>query len=111
SGKMAGVDYVARRFPFRVGRSASAELHLEDAGVWDDHLSFALGADQNIELTIQSGALATVNGQNVSSASLRNGDLISIGAVTLRFGLSPTRQKGLRLREGLVWTGLALVAL
>jgi hypothetical protein len=113
SGKMAGVDWVARRFPFRVGRSPSANLRLEDDGVWDDHLTFSLAPNRTVELTPQPGAWASINGETVSTPTLElhNGDLIAIGAVTLRFGLSPARQKGLRLREGLVWLGLMLIAL
>ena len=108
---MAGVEWVARRFPFRVGRSASADLRIEEGGVWDDHLTFSLGDDQVVELTVQPGALASVNGESVSSTPLRNGDVIAVGAVNLRFALSPTRQKGLRVRESLVWICLALLAL
>ena len=42
SGKMAGTEQVARRFPFRIGRSAEADLRLEDDGVWDDHLELSV---------------------------------------------------------------------
>ena len=38
SGKMAGVDITARHFPFRIGRSAAAELQLQEDGVWERHL-------------------------------------------------------------------------
>ena len=108
---MAGADYIARHFPFHVGRSPSADLRIEDTGVWDEHLTFSLGADRAVELAAQPGALVSVNDENVSTAALRNGDVIEIGAVRIRFSLSPTRQKGLRLRESLVWIGLMLIAL
>ena len=38
SGKKAGTAWVARRFPVRIGRSAGADLQLEESGVWDEHL-------------------------------------------------------------------------
>ncbi len=108
---MAGSELVARHFPFRIGRSATANLRLEDPGMWDEHLVLSLTSDSKIELTAQPGALAGLNGETVTHAALRNGDLIQIGAVQLQFGLSPTRQKDLRCRETLVWTGLALLCL
>ena len=62
SGKMAGTVTVARRFPFRVGRSPAANLRIEEPGIWDDHLTLSLTAAGQIEATVASGALATVNG-------------------------------------------------
>ena len=38
-------------------------------------------------------------------------DDIGIGSLTLRFWLSETRQRGLRFREVLTWTGVAVVSL
>jgi len=111
SGKMAGTVVVVRHFPFTVGRSAVANLRIEDVGIWDDHLTFFLNAARQVEARVQPGALATVNGENVTQKPLRNGDLIQIGAVQLAFGLSPTRQRSFRGREALVWTGLLLLCL
>lgn len=108
---MAGTETVVRHFPFRVGRSASANWQIEDSGVWDQHLTFSLQPDHTIELTAQPGAFVSLNGETVSTAQLRNGDVIGMGAAQIYFALSPTRQKGLRIRESLVWTGLVLVAL
>lgn len=111
SGKMAGSYCTARHFPFRVGRSASADLQIEDVGVWDEHLSLSLLPETAIEMTVQPGAMATINGESVNRATLRNGDLIQIGAVQLRFTISATKQKRFWGREALVWTGLGLVCL
>jgi hypothetical protein len=111
SGKMAGATSVARRFPFRVGRSRSADFQIEEPGVWDDHLKFSRGPDNSIELTAQPGALVHLNDQPVTTSRVRNGDLIEIGGVRLVVGLSPTRHKPLRIREGLVWIGLGLIGL
>ena len=66
---------------------------------------------QGIVLTAQPNALATVNGQPVQRAVLRNGDAIEIGSLKLQFWLSETRQRGLRFREGLTWAGIAAISL
>ena len=108
---MAGTETVARHFPFCVGRSPAADWRVEDSGVWDQHLTLSLRPDKTIEMTPQPGALVSVNGNVVSTALLRNGDVIGMGAAQIYFALSPTRQKGLGLRESLVWAGLVVVAL
>ena len=110
SGKMAGTEVVARRLPFRVGRSAMADLRIEDAGVWDEHLTFSL-SDGRLGAAVQAGALATVNGETLAGAPLRNGDVIQIGAAQMAIVLAPTRQRSFRGREALVWIGLALLSL
>jgi len=110
SGKMAGTEVVARRLPFRVGRSAAADFRIEDAGVWDEHLTFSL-SDGRLGAAVEAGALATVNGETLAGAPLRNGDVIQIGAAQIAIGLAPTRQRSFRGREALVWIGLALLSL
>ncbi len=111
SGKKAGTDWVARRFPVRIGRSAGADLQLEEDGVWDEHLQLTFDRTEGIVLSAQPNALASVNGQPVSQTVLRNGDEIGIGSLRLQFWLSETRQAGLRFREGLTWAGIAAVSL
>jgi hypothetical protein len=111
SGTKAGTQWVARRVPFCVGRSAQAALVLDDDGVWDRHLEIDLRADQGAVLTASAEALTLVNGLRVHQTVLRNGDLIELGAARLRFGLSPTRQRSLRLRETLTWVALVTLCL
>jgi pSer/pThr/pTyr-binding forkhead associated (FHA) protein len=111
NGKKAGAEWLARRFPFRVGRAAACELCLDDDGVWDRHLEFNVKPAAGIFLAAQPEALTSVNGLPVAESVLRNGDLIEIGSLRLRFWLAPTRQRGLRLRECLTWLALALVSL
>jgi pSer/pThr/pTyr-binding forkhead associated (FHA) protein len=110
SGKKAGTDSVARRFPFRIGRAPSADLCLEEDGIWDQHLELKLITPAGFVLSAQPNALATVNGQRVEQTMLRNGDLIEIGSLKMRFWLSATRQIGLRFREWLTWGALVLLA-
>ena len=109
SGKMAGTEYVARHFPFRIGRSPSADLRLEEAGVWDHHVQLAFDPEAGFVLTTQPGALASINGRPFQEAALRNGDAIDFGALKIRFWLGETRQASLRLREWLTWAALALI--
>lgn len=103
TGRQAGASLVSRRFPFRVGRNHDANLCLEEKGIWDDHLEFDLGLEDGFVLKVLPAATASLNGQPVKSAVLRNGDLIEIGTVKIQFWLSEVRQKSLRLRELLTW--------
>lgn len=111
SGQRAGNVWVARRFPVRIGRSAAADLQLEDEGVWDQHLQLEFKRGDGFFLHTQPNALATVNGQAIQQTRLRNGDAIEIGALKLRFWLSETRQSGLRFREWFTWVAIAAVSL
>jgi hypothetical protein len=111
SGKKAGADWVARRFPIRIGRSAAADLQLEEGGVWDQHLQLDFSPVEGIVLSAQPNALTAVNGQPVDRTVLRNGDAIDIGSLKLQFWLTETRQTGLRFREGLTWAGIATISI
>jgi len=111
SGKQAGNRLVARRFPFRVGRVAENELQLDEDGIWDRHLTLEFQRGEGFKLTTASNALASVNSQPVQTAVLRNGDLITIGSVTLRFWLGAARRHGLYTGGFFVWGLLILVTL
>ena len=111
SGKKAGAAWVARRFPVRIGRSAAADLQLEEGGVWDQHLQLDFNPAEGVILSAQSNALASVNGQAVDRTVLRNGDAIDIGSVRLQFWLTETRQTGLAFREGLTWAAIAAISI
>ncbi len=103
SGKSAGVFWNARRLPVRVGRASGNDLRLEDDGVWNEHFQVALNPAEGFELSVHPGAIVTVNQTPASTIRLRNGDLIMAGSAQLCFRLSETRQRGLRLREWVVW--------
>ena len=109
SGKKAGTQWVARRFPVRIGRAATADLCLEENGVWDQHLELNFDPPMGFMLDVQPDALAAVNGEPMHETVLRNGDCIEIGSVKLRFWLSEIRQTGLRIRESLTWAALAAI--
>jgi hypothetical protein len=97
--------------PFSLGRSSPATLVLEEPGVWDRHAEFALRPGEGVAVTALAEATLSVNGEPVPQALLRNGDVMEAGSVKLRFGLSPTRQRSLWLRETLTWIALAAVCL
>lgn len=109
SGTTAGMDTVARRFPFRVGRAPGNELRLEAPGLWDQHFQLEATAAHRVAVVTQAGAITTVNGQPVSRVDLRLGDVIAAGAARFLFWLSPPRQTGLAWRETVTWVGLALM--
>src|SRR6185312_2715361 len=110
SGKKAGFLWDARRFPVRIGRSANADLQVEEPGVWDEHLAVNLDFE-GFMVETQANALASINGQPIQRAPLRNGDTIEIGSVKLQFWLSEARQRGQGAREAFVWTVISVVCL
>jgi hypothetical protein len=59
----------------------------------------------------EANALVSVNDVPVEETVLRNGDVISIGALKIQFALAPVRQSSLLAREWLVWTALAIICL
>lgn len=111
SGKQAGTQAVARHFPFHIGRAPANELPLADDGVWDQHLTLEFQPQSGFNLATAPDALVTVNGEPVQNTILRNGDIITAGSVKLQFWLAAAAQGSLRVREGFVWTLLALVTL
>jgi pSer/pThr/pTyr-binding forkhead associated (FHA) protein len=111
AGKKAGNQSVVRRFPFRIGRDSENDLQLNDDGAWGQHLTLEFRRREGFKLTAAPDALVMVNHQPVKTALLRNGDVITLGSVKLRFWLEAARQRGLRFREGFVWMLLLAVVL
>lgn len=111
SGKKAGSHVAASRFPFRIGRASQNDLPLDDDGVWDQHIVVEFRRKEGFRLAAAPEAITAVNSQPAGDALLRNGDIITLGSAKLQFWIAPARQRGLRLRENLVWALLAFVAL
>jgi pSer/pThr/pTyr-binding forkhead associated (FHA) protein len=111
SGNSAGTAWLSRRFPVRIGRATDDDLSLADPGVWEHHLRLELVPAQGFRLTVRPDALASVNGQAVQQAMLRNGDTMEIGGATLQFWLAEVRQAGFRWREWVTWAGIGLICL
>jgi len=78
NGKKEGAHSTARRFPVRIGRAQDAGLRLEEEGVWDRHLEIALRSAQGFIVSVQPGAVASINGELIQDAVLRNGDIIDV---------------------------------
>jgi pSer/pThr/pTyr-binding forkhead associated (FHA) protein len=111
TGSRQGERLIASRFPWLIGRSSTAQLSLEDPGVWDRHLEITLEDTDGFTVSLLPGALATLNGTPFQQARLRNGDLLELGSVQLQFWLSEVPQKGLRTREILTWLALGILCL
>src|ERR1017187_1989810 len=111
TGKMAGTTWVGRHLPVRIGRSTRADLQLEEPGVWEEHFQITLDVKQGFIVETQPNALATVNGEPTQQSILHNGDLIEIGSLKIQFWLGEAVQRGLKIREGLVWAIIAAVTL
>lgn len=109
SGQFAGTTTVARRFPFYVGRDPSDDLCLPDAGVWGRHVALELEPGGAVRLAPSPEAGLTVNGERFDGGPLRNGDVIEIGALKLRFLLAPARQRTFHWREAATWLALGLL--
>jgi predicted component of type VI protein secretion system len=105
SGRKAGAKFDSSSLPMTIGRSEQSDVSLEEAGVWPSHCKIQWRTE-GLFLELEPGALASVNGAPVSGGLLRNGDVITLGAVTLRFGFSPVRQSSTALREWLIWIAL-----
>jgi predicted component of type VI protein secretion system len=102
----AGSQIEARRFPFRIGRSAFADWRSEAPGVWEDHFAIELDREQGFLLVSCSNAITLVNGQSAQRILLHNGDRIDCGGLALQFWLSPPTLASLAVRECATWVGL-----
>ena len=112
SGKAAGRSITIRRFPFHIGRTDQNHLIMDEAGVWNRHLTLEFQPDRGIQLGQYPDATLMVNLQPVASGHcLRNGDVIALGAVRIQFWLAAASQRSLRTRELVIWILLALVVL
>jgi len=109
SGKTPGAVHHVHRFPFLIGRSAQADLRLEESGIWDRHLEIRLDPKAGFNVTVLPEARAALNGQPLTQTLLRNGDIVEAGGVKIQFWLSQPRQRSLVARERLTWIALGLL--
>jgi predicted component of type VI protein secretion system len=111
SGRQAGTRWVARRFPFCIGRGDGTHLQLDAPGVWDQHARLDFKRNEGFCLTALGDALVTVNDKPVRDAVLRNGDHIGLGSARVQFWLAETRQRSLWWREAAAWSCVGLFTL
>jgi hypothetical protein len=109
TGKMAGDSWSARHFPVRIGRGAENELQLEEAGVWERHLTIEFDPATGFTLRAEPEALVSVNQRPARTQVLQPGDSIEIGSAHLRFWLAEPVRRGLRANEFTIWTLIAAV--
>ena len=69
----------------RVGRSAANDIVLDDASVSRRHALLARRGEATHVLDDRSRNGVRVNGDRVSEAPLRNGDVVALGRVSLRY--------------------------
>lgn len=111
NGHRAGTAQTATRFPCTIGRANGDDLQLVEAGVWENHLQLDLQIPDGFRLRRLGQGRASVNGTEFDELVLRNGDVIELGAVKVRFWLAEVRQSDNRVREVLVWLGLVALVL
>jgi pSer/pThr/pTyr-binding forkhead associated (FHA) protein len=110
SGNRSGTVFRSNHFPIRAGRERGLDLSLDDPGVWQRHFLIDW-KPEGLVLEAEPEALLSVNDTPAQRAVLRNGDIISLGALKIRFSLSPVRQSSLALREWLTWIALGALCL
>lgn len=112
-----GRRFQSNAAPVRLGRRADLEVRLPFPGVWELHAEIQTDSAGWYVIRPLGQSLVTVNQQPVQDHRLRNGDVLSIGAVKLQFGLRSSPQQPLRYWEVAVWAtiysvfGIAVIVL
>ena len=110
SGSRSGATFQTARFPLRAGRAKDSDLAIDDPGVWPRHFQINL-LPEGLVLEAEPDALLSLNDVPVRRALLRNWDMITLGAVRIRFSLCPVHPSSQAAREWLTWIALAALCL
>jgi predicted component of type VI protein secretion system len=110
SGNRMGTKFCGDHFPICVGRAEGLDLSLDDPGVWPRHFKIAWQREGLI-LEAEPDALVSVNDAAVRRTVLRNGDIITLGSLKIRFSLSSVRQSSMAAVEWLTWVALGALCL
>jgi hypothetical protein len=110
SGSRTGTVFCGKHFPIRVGRAEGSDFSLDEPGVWPRHFQICW-QPQGLILEAEPDALVSVNNMAVRQAVLRNGDVITLGSLKIRFTLSSVRQSSMAAREWLTWIALGVLCL
>jgi hypothetical protein len=105
SGSRTGAKFRVDHFPICVGRAEGVDLSLDEPGVWPRHFQITW-QPQGLILVAEPDALVSVNNTIVRETALRNGDVITLGSLKIRFNLGPVRQSPMAAGEWLTWIGL-----
>ena len=111
NGKRSGSIQILRNYPCSIGRNPSSDVPVEEPGVWDQHCEIDLDLSCGFTLKTDPSAIASVNGEPVQRALLKNGDRIDLGALKLQFWLNPSQTRSFRIRELLTWVALVFFSL
>ena len=99
--------------PFSIGREAAADCQIEGPGIWERHAAIQLGSDGRYVVFIREEASCLLNGEVIhASKTLKPGDILKIGEISLRFDLSACAQKSAFIQESLVYvlTGAFIIS-
>jgi len=110
SGNRTGTKFSGKHFPIKVGRADDSDLALQEPGIWPRHFQITWQMEGLI-LESEPDALISVNDAAVRRAVLRNGDVITVGSLKLRFSLVAVRQSSTALVEWLTWVALGALCL
>jgi len=110
-GKQQGHSIDIKKYPFVIGKNQEAHLRLSDAGIWDDHLAIDLTPGESPTVKRMGDGSVSVNSEPIESMTLRNGDIITIGAAQLRFNSTPAKRKSLVFQNSASWIALILVVI
>lgn len=97
------------RFPARVGRRCEGDGLLVGPGIWDHHFDIIIEESGRFGLVAMQGARVAIDGEFVERKTLKNGGILEVGGLRLRFALSVVAQRPLGIRESAVWIGAGLL--
>ena len=103
SGPDLGRRLRASTLPVRVGRSTDADLQLMGPGVWDHHFALLPTPEGRIGIRVTGDARVAVCSEAIREAPLRNGAILEVGGILVRFGISDEDQRPLKWRERWAW--------
>jgi len=103
-------QHLAQSFPYRIGRSAQADLRIEAPGVWEDHATILPGDSFKFLIRSEGESLLLRHGEAIRSAPLGTGDELFLGSARMVVSLAPARQRSLGVTEAMVWVLLAALA-
>ncbi len=110
NGKQARQTVTLPEGALMIGRASDCQLHMVEKGVWERHVQIRLRPEEGFFLHPLPPASTLVNSEPVLAPRLlRNGDVLDVGEVKLRFWLGPVQQESLSHRETFFW--MLLVAL
>jgi len=110
TGPQTGVRLVVPSLPASVGRGREMGVQLTGSGVWDRHFDLLATPDGRVGVRVIGDARVVIDSVSVTERSLRNGEVLEVGGIQVRFLIDEVPQRSLAVREASVWL-LALLIL